>query len=285
MTPFDENDHHSGGGFHSASFAEYDTRIPCPILEFRVVNRMHSIQGGEIIDAKMSIVATIDVAQACPREHLGIKKGKRKKRQMKQKRLDAPANSSASSLSDAWFTSVGLSESLHILEADANRQTQALEVDPSGYLVPKKILCKLRCEGKEHPFFRKVWVVRHTLDEHSPLLRQHARMRVKANNGFWPTDLNNAEGVRAAFSFDQLLVSLSGTSNADAKSVYAQHIYDIADTSVGYQFVNMLYRKPEDSSLQVDIALLNDVMEQEGGGGEDLTSPLHCERFDDMIVL
>ena len=293
VTPIEDNDHDSeGGSTHSASFAA--NQIPCPILEFRVVNRMHNVQGGEIIDAALSIVATIDVAQACPteqgattRRRLGMTQGKGNRgpvRLIKPRRRER-ADRLSSNISDDMLNSIGLSEALAGLRADADLQTQELEEDPSGYLFPKKILCRLECESQEHPFFKRVWSLRHTLDEHSPLLRPRARMMVKGNNGFWPEELNNAEGVRAAFSFDQLLVSLSGTANANANSVYAQHMYDIAGTSVGYRFVNMLYRDPDDGSLQVDLSLLNDVMEQAGGGGEDLTSPLGRGRFDDIIVL
>lgn len=41
------------------------------------------------------------------------------------------------------------------------------------------------------------------------------------------------------------------------------------DVNIGYQFVNILYRD-NDGSLGVDIDLINDVREQQGGGGEPL---------------
>lgn len=65
------------------------------------------------------------------------------------------------------------------------------------------------------------------------------------------------------------MVSLSGTSNADANSVYAQKVYDYRDLCVGYRFCDILYRD-SDGKIAVDHALLNDVKEQRGGGGEDL---------------
>jgi len=40
-------------------------------------------------------------------------------------------------------------------------------------------------------------------------------------------------------------------------------------TLTGYQFVNILYRD-NDGSLGVDTDLINDVREQNGGGGEPL---------------
>ena len=91
---------------------------------------------------------------------------------------------------------------------------------------------------------------------------------VKNNNGHWPAQLNNADSVRASVKFDQILVSITGTSNADANSVYAQKVYEYVDINVGYRFVNLLYRDPVDESLRADIRLINDVVEQAGGGGE-----------------
>jgi hypothetical protein len=42
------------------------------------------------------------------------------------------------------------------------------------------------------------------------------------------------------------------------------------DLCVGYQFVNMLYRCEQTSTLQADHELLNDAHEQTGGGGEPM---------------
>ena len=44
---------------------------------------------------------------------------------------------------------------------------------------------------------------------------------------------------------------------------------DFVDVNIGYQFVNILYRDT-DGSLGDDIDLINDVREQDGGGGEPL---------------
>lgn len=52
---------------------------------------------------------------------------------------------------------------------------------------------------------------------------------------------------------------------------------DWVDVNIGFQFVNILYREG-DGSLGVDIDLLNDVREQDGGGGE----PLLGDEDDDL---
>jgi hypothetical protein len=77
---------------------------------------------------------------------------------------------------------------------------------------------------------------------------------------------------------------MSGTSNADANSVYAQKVYDFIDVNVGYRFVNPLYRDLDDGSLRVDTSLINDVLEQAGGGGEPFTSD-GGENHHEMVVL
>ena len=106
---------------------------------------------------------------------------------------------------------------------------------------------------------------------------------VRLNGGHWPDELNNAEGVRASIHFDQILVSLSGTSNVDANPVYAQKVYDFVDMCVGYSFCNMLFRD-DDGGIQVDPYLLNDVKEQEGGGGE-LLEMMDSNKNDDIFIL
>jgi hypothetical protein len=52
--------------------------------------------------------------------------------------------------------------------------------------------------------------------------------------------------------------------------VYKQKVYNFDDVAVGYEFVHTLYRGGRDGSLKVDLNLINDVVEQKGGGGEPL---------------
>ena len=126
------------------------------------------------------------------------------------------------------------------------------------------------------------------MDQTSPLLRPEAKELIRFNNGHWPNELNNANALRASISFDQILVSFSGTSNVDANSVYSQKSYGFDDLCVGYAFVNMLYRE-RDGSIGVDHRLLNDVNEQSGGGGEELnlreSALLHSRVSSDILIL
>jgi len=368
------------------------SHIPCPVLEFRIVNKLSSLPGGEIIDATLNMVASIDAAQADL--SFGGTTGRRKRG--KKKRGPTRANSnqvqSHHNVFDS-FSSPPIDEEQELLSPsipkhsvlqintssaprDASRplrgpapsispqlryrqpqeirprsqqakrgpppippigkggtrrrvsslgssimqkfatgraskhkresydsatmhsllhnpmnqvsmrntNIQAFEEDPSGKLMPKKILSKLDVDTPDHPYFRHIWLVRHTLDVNSLLLKPHVRQMLQRNRGFWPPELNNYESIRASLEFDQILVSFSGTSNADANSVYAQHVYFMPDINIGYRFVNALYRNPKDRSLGVDQKLINDVQVQNGGGGEPL-SAFRADRLQDMLVL
>lgn len=287
--------HDSDNGEHSSE-CESD-KLPCPTLEFRVLNRMHNINGGEIIDATVNVVAAVDAAQACAamggasnRRRRGKKgkKGVRRSKTSSMRRLVfgqgpgpldlVPSNSDASEpFSRLARNGVKLVE--------VGPRQQSFEEDPTGLLVPKVMLSKLDCESHEHPFFKRAFMVRHRLDEHSPLLKPRARQMVAQNDGFWPKELNSAECVRSSIQFDWLLVSMSGTSNADANSVYAHKAFDFVDVRVGYRFVNMLYRDSADESLKVDESLLNDIMQQAGGGGEELDTGNSEKPRGDMLFL
>ena len=106
---------------------------------------------------------------------------------------------------------------------------QAVDEDLSGDCTPRRIFAKLKLETPEHPFFKRVWTACHTLNAESPLLSTAIRRRIRENDGFWPPDLNHYNHIRACIHFDQILVSLSGTSNAGANSVYSQKVYDYVD--------------------------------------------------------
>lgn len=64
-------------------------------------------------------------------------------------------------------------------------------------------------------------------------------------------------------------MNLSGTSSVDCKTVYSQKVYDFVHFCIGYNFVNCLYRD-KNSILNADDILLNNIVEQDGGGGRDL---------------
>lgn len=137
----------------------------------------------------------------------------------------------------------------------SGRTHRTVEEDPSSRLVTKHIFSKMMIEASDHPFFKRVWLARHVLDDNSPIVKARIRRQIRKNNGSWPDRLNTHAGIRDSLEFNQILVSLNGVSNVSASDVYAQKIYDFVDINVGYQFVNILYRD-SDGSLGVDVSSL-----------------------------
>eukprot|EP00538_Stauroneis_constricta_P011300 CAMPEP_0119573038 /NCGR_PEP_ID=MMETSP1352-20130426/44925_1 /TAXON_ID=265584 /ORGANISM="Stauroneis constricta, Strain CCMP1120" /LENGTH=619 /DNA_ID=CAMNT_0007622725 /DNA_START=42 /DNA_END=1898 /DNA_ORIENTATION=+ len=251
-------------------------KIPCPVLEFRVVNRLFAEVGGEIMDATLNVVANVDANDADPRIrdaldplhriHLGSKTGSSTSSSAYESHSEY-TDSNRSWLSGDGLTPQQLISKLGPLGAmlPQKRDHQAIIEDPSARLVSKRIFSKMQMliETGDHPFFKRVWLARHVLNETSPVLKPKIRRMIRRNGGYWPNHLKTHEHVRDCLQFNQILVSLNGVSNVSASDVYAQKIYDFVDINVGYQFVNILYRDA-DGSLKVDTDLINDVKEQNG---------------------
>ncbi|KAI2494538.1 hypothetical protein MHU86_19997 [Fragilaria crotonensis] len=262
------------------------TELPCPVLEFRIANQMHAITGGEIMDCTLNIVASIDGSRA---ESLLRSRSKRRRR----RKGKAVGHRIERSIVDDSYRQNPLSESeknklKHLASRvveQANRSELPFEEDPYGKIASKRVFSKLEVETPDHPFFKRVWTVRHTLDCESPILADDAKEAIRLNHGFWPREFNDAQCVRACLNFDQILVSFAGTSNADANNVYAQKVYDFESVSVGYVFVTMMYADDDHSRrVKVDLAVINDVTEQAGGGGEDLSTGRRLSNSDIYVL-
>lgn len=243
------NDEAQRGADDDSQSADEPDCCPCPLLEFRVANRMNNIVGGEIIDAMIKVVAVVS-------EEQGLSFPTRRASKGVPEPLDVSSDEVDPQLK---LTYVGA------LEDDTFYE------DQTGHLEPATAFSKVECQTHQHPFFKRVFVVRHKLDQTSPLLKVPIRGMINDNNGNWPQDLKTAHDVRQCLQFDHLLVSLRGTSNAAAKTVHARKVYDHDDLIVGYQFSPMVYRDSS-GALQIDMNLINDVAEQVGGGGEDMSA-------------
>ena len=117
-----------------------------------------------------------------------------------------------------------------------------------------------------HPYLKRVWNIRHVLNARSPILSHRARHMIESNQGAWPESLNNAERIREHLRFNDIIVSFTGTANASGTNVYSQTVYEHADVHIGYVFVNVI--KVVNCRIVVDGSLLNDIVEQIGGGAE-----------------
>lgn len=137
----------------------------------------------------------------------------------------------------------------------------------------------LQIETDMHPYFKRVWNIRHVLTETSPILTAKARRMIEENDGFWPEMWNDYEAVRDHIRFNDIIVSFSGTANVSGSSVYAQKVYDYANINIGYSFANVLSILK--GQVVVDAELLNDITEQTGGGAE----PFHSGEDDDRNII
>jgi len=178
-----------------------DKGIPCPWLEFRLVNRLHDAFAGEIVNAKLSCVAILDPE--------GFNSD-----------IDAPTNNDNTEPSRQHDRVENISGITTITElAQVLRDTNARTRDIAFHSAESKqphMFTKVSLDADEHPFFRRVWFGRHCLDQNSPLLTPSVRHKVKLAGGYWPAELNNYQSIKNAIQFRNLLVCLSGTSNANA---------------------------------------------------------------------
>jgi hypothetical protein len=204
-------------------------KIPCPVLEFRVVNRLFGEVGGEIMDATLNVVANVDANDADPNvlDSLGAEKQKNGRTGIQLTSQDSTSDThsegsgrisanSESKSSGKFFSAGTLSNLLH------RQHHHAVDEDPSARLVNKRIFSKMMIEASEHPFFKRVWLGRHVLDDTSPILKPKVRRQIRRNQGYWPDRLNSHEAVRNSLQFNQILVSLNGVSNVSAADVYSQ---------------------------------------------------------------
>ena len=114
-----------------------------------------------------------------------------------------------------------------------------------------------------HPYFERVWVVRHKLDEHSPLLKRDMRNRIKQNKGFWPGPFNNYDDIRFSLvNFKSLVLSVTGTDQDSEENVVARHVYDPSHIIIGYRFAEAVRVKPD--NIFVDFSYINCVRKQNG---------------------
>lgn len=130
---------------------------------------------------------------------------------------------------------------------------------------------KVELEEANHPFFNRVWHGRHVLNEDSPLVSMVARQRIRENDGYWPSDLNDPDSVRSNLRFSSVIVTMTGISSISAESVQISKRYYHHDVVIGYQFAPLLYKNNDTDKLRVDMTLINDVVEQQWSVGEMLT--------------
>lgn len=154
--------------------------------------------------------------------------------------------------------------------AYANHQSSKhICLDEGSGLVPRRIFSHMEIETDTHPFFKRVWNIRHVLNQESPLLSAKAKRMMQKHSGKWSQDMCNVEFIRKNIHFHQIIVQLSGTHNSSGSDVSGMKVYEFSSVNIGYRFAQCM-DVDEHDKLFVDTALLNDVQEQRGGGGEKI---------------
>merc|ERR1712151_210954 len=217
---------------HYNAAANKNMHISCPIVEFQIVNDCYNEQGGEIIDAVMTCMA------------------------IKNDSKDVTSRNRIS----IGIKSSKMSQDM----TDPNMDSEIKELHTT--------YSKVDIVSPKNPFFKRIWIAQHILDDQSPLLLPRVRKLIRDNRGSWPHTLNTSESLRSSINFDQLVVSLNGTSNISGANVFTQKVYDHFDMNVGYKFVNLVYQDENTNRVMLDLEMINDVVEQSGGGGEILVN-------------
>ena len=63
---------------------------------------------------------------------------------------------------------------------------------------------KVELEEFEHPFFKRVWHGRHTLNQYSHLLTPEARTKIALKKG-WPAEWRDPDALRSCLNFKELV--------------------------------------------------------------------------------
>jgi hypothetical protein len=225
----DDADDSDDEGLVKKSGALPTSGISCPILEFRVVNKLYKIPNGVITDASVNCVASM---------HEIIEE------------MDYDGNKASAVPSFGTLTST-----VRVRGEDNITRIR----------LPKKIFLDLNIVNNEHPHFKRCWTALHILNENSPLLSPKMRSRIRKNHGLWPNDkdkYNTAQYIRDNMNFEEIIVSFNGVSMHTSCGVNAQKVYSKCDTAIGYQFVPVLEKEGDDVKVQIDH--LNDVTDQAG---------------------
>lgn len=161
----------------------------------------------------------------------------------------------------------------------------------------QKVYYTLNFKPSFNPFFNRVWILQHTLDSSSPLLRREIRkeLRLRGKHAGWDPSLNSHQSIRSALvEFNSIRVVLSGGSALSKSEVYAEKVYSYHDVCVGWQYVGVCYdvdrnsdgckiapgrRKgrasmDDEKDTRVDFSLIHDIVPQRGGDFEPLDSEM-----------
>jgi len=276
-----------------------ERKVPFPVLEFRIVNMRANEKGCEILDATISCLSCINEGShpgSTPRRNGTVDES------VSSTHHDMDANTLADeppkvNVAKNMFQKMSTRD---IFKRDERYPSPSSRGDSSAerYPIPssrrdspseqtflfddgvnekinlmRQKYQNLDVQTRHHPYFRRVWYIRHQLDASSPLVDPGVKRRIR-ECGHWPWDLNDHNSVRESLiQFHTIVVTLNGTSNLNASDVFAQYKYKYRDIHVGWQFAGMMYfssARGKEKEMKVDTSLIHDILPQAGGGHEPI---------------
>ena len=188
----DDNDENDDGvssedDVSTSSLTYKRSKLPCPFFEFRIANRLHRTRGGEIIDASINIVASIDEKQAAAQLR-GVKtvdinrgtgaRGRRRNRAKKAVRnynnnnimspiIGGFSRQQSGADRDLFRNDINIKQAKdaarRMVLSYTSKQAAAAAAASAGLnleeenkgadSIPKRVFAKLHVESQEHPFF------------------------------------------------------------------------------------------------------------------------------------
>jgi len=195
-----------------------------PVITFRMFNSFHRKVTGEIIEAKVNVMANVDAYQVDEetRKSAGNKVFPNLLSPLRSeisRRLNADATAKSWS-PIAIFRRVFSPTVGREIEGPEDVGSKLRQEDSN----PSTIFTKLAVSPDEHPFFRSDWPVSHILDESSPLLTNSCKQEGK--DGKWPLNTQKRISyIENNIVFHEILITFSGLANASAESVFATKVY------------------------------------------------------------
>ncbi|KAL7482716.1 hypothetical protein ACHAW6_008382 [Cyclotella cf. meneghiniana] len=279
---------------------------PHPFLEFRIVNEHANYRMREIRNAHVSAMVqlTPDDAERMMnhassagqllREYVTPAPNRNSSpTKVFSTKTSSASQSVASGLDDnsghrpdsARLNNIKFLTAVTVQEEDSGIGKQA---GPEG-----RVYFPLTLEPSSHPYFRRVWYIRHILDDRSPMLKPSVRNKIK--NGWDPSLCTYTDILSCLVDFRIIRMTLKGNSAVTNSMVFAQKVYTKDDLFVGWQFSDIFYKRDrgrwwkrllwqqEDSEVQnmdeneiddcdlvLDKRLIHDILPQRDGDNEPI---------------
>ena len=154
-------EHSDESGFLGNDDEDRKDKIPYPVLEFGIVNRLFGETGGEIIDASLNVVANVNARDADPvlKDALDAKQRSKHLRKFNFQGGQHDSSIMSDTMSDDDTTSGRMSldskqsrrhkrsTTSTILDSIIKRQHLTVDEDPSSSLINKRLFSKMEIEA------------------------------------------------------------------------------------------------------------------------------------------